>query len=165
MTSQEKIDILTAYYNGEDIEFRSHPAFEWEKQNSECFDFLNFEYRILPCTKTVPKFKAGDIVVKKEYAGRYILTDVDINEIYDVDSKSKCYKVTCPAGSKSQISFNKDKDYININDVLWYFETRHYAEKSWKFRDQRMTMDEVKSLYSECNVRPIYALGFYLIGK
>ena len=60
-----------------------------------------------------------------------------------------------------------EENYINMDEVYWYFEKKDNIEGGWiKYDDRRHTFKEIRETLAKSgfieNVYPIYAIGFKL---
>ena len=146
MTTKEKIEVMQAYTRGEEIERRSANCEEDEwAAGLPVWNWEKFEYRIKP---KEPKFKIGDKIVCKSSR------DIANPEVWCVGS--------------SMIEGIDPDDFINTNDVLWFWEYQNvYGE--WEMTNARYTKSDLNKEVLGPNERetatPIYALGFRLPEK
>ena len=147
MTTREKIEVMQAYTRGEEIERRSANCEEdeWAFAGLPVWNWEKFKYRIKP---KEPKFKIGDKIVCKSSR------DIANPEVWCV-------------GSPVIEGIDPD-DFINTNDVLWYWEYQD-VDGEWKMTDARYTKSDLSKEVLGPNERetaiPLYALGFRLPEK
>ena len=144
MTTEEKIKVMQAYTRGEEIERRSANCEEdeWAFAGLPVWNWDNFEYRIKP---KEPKFKVGDEIVCKSSRG------IANPEVWCV-------------GSPVIEGIDPD-DFINVDDVLWYWEYQDVSGE-WGMTNARYTKSDLGKEVLGPNERetamPLYALGFRL---
>ena len=144
MTTREKIEVMQAYTRGEEIERCSANCEEdeWAFAGLPVWNWEKFKYRIKP---KEPKFRAGDEIVCKGSEG------IANPEVWCV-------------GSPVIEGIDPD-DFINTNDVLWYWEYQD-VDGEWKMTDARYTKSDLNKEVLGPNERetaiPLYALGFRL---
>ena len=107
MTTKEMIEVMQAYEKGEEIEMRLADCEDdrWAPTASPLWNWDNFEYRI---KLKEPKFKDGDEVVRKGFAGCSRPADI------------------WHVGSIAMEGMNLG-DFIKADDVLWYWEYQDEA--------------------------------------
>lgn len=157
-TTSEMIEIIKAYDAGMPIQYREtngKAEEDWEDKNTYTFNFTKYTYRIKPSSK----FKVGDKVILKEAEG---VANPLISEITQMNNE-KAMLYDCWEYSLQELHTN----YVNIEDVLWYFEIYDYVTKTWKLiADRRFTIkeadEEFASSHDTTKWRPMYALGFAL---
>ena len=139
---------MQAYTRGEEIERRSANCeeYEWAFAGLPVWNWEKLEYRI---KLKEPKFKDGDEVVRKSFAG-----------------------YSCPAdiwhvGSIAMDGMNLG-DFIKADDVLWYWEYQDVSGE-WKKTNARYTKSDLSKEVLGPNERetamPLCALGFRLPEK
>lgn len=161
MTTEEKIEVIRAYDNGEDIEYTNIDSVVeefWGILLAPEFDFSRFKYRVKSNEKIKTTFRLGDVVVYKSEAGyptpeRYEITKV-LKDGYELDETIIRSTEYC------------EKEFINERDVLWYFEVYDSLHGRWSIFDAgRLTIDEMTKEYAPYDdhihkFRPFYTLGF-----
>ena len=161
MTTEEKVKVIRAYDNGEDIEYTSIDSVVeefWGKLLSPEFDFSRFKYRVKSNKKFKTIFRLGDVVVYKSEVGypipdRYEITKI-LKDGYELDDTIFRSIEYC------------EKEFINERDVLWYFEVYDSTQGRWSIFDVgRLTIDEMTKEYAPYDdhihkFRPFYTLGF-----
>jgi hypothetical protein len=144
MTTKEMIEVMQAYEKGEEIERRLADCEDiWVPATSPYWNWDNFEYRVKP---KEPKFKDGDEVVRKSFAGCSRPADI------------------WHVGSLGMDGMNLS-DFIKADDVLWYWEYQD-VDGEWKMTDARYTKSDLSNEVLGPNERetaiPLYVLGFRL---
>ena len=143
MTTKEKIEVMQAYTRGEEIEFRLADCEDdrWAPTALPLWNWDNFEYRV---KLEEPKFKDGDEVVRKSFAGCSRPADI------------------WHVGSLGMDGMNLG-DFIKADDVLWYWEYQDEAG-DWHMLDRRCSKEGLNMLefHEQASAKPIYALGFRL---
>jgi len=145
MTTQEMIEVMQAYERGEEIEFRLADCEDdrWAPTASPLWNWDNFEYRV---KLEEPKFKDGDEVVRKSFAGYSRPADI------------------WHVGSLGMDGMNLS-DFIKADDVLWYWEYQDVSGE-WEMTNVRYTKSDLSKEILGPNERetavPLYALGFRL---
>lgn len=115
-----------------------------------------------------PKFKIGDKLVMLREEDRYVS---DVFKVEDIYNGMYCFPY-------NEIEIEEvNKEFINIEDVLWYFEAKvldpngdeHWMKSiaEYDIFNKRMTIKEAKEYINEevdyytiVDVKPIYNLGF-----
>ena len=145
MTTKEMIEVMQAYEKGEEIEMRLADCEDdrWAPTASPLWNWDNFEYRIKP---KEPKFKDGDEVVRKGFAGCSRPADI------------------WHVGSIAMDGMNLG-DFIKADDALWYWEYQNVSGE-WEMTNARYTKSDLSEEVLGPNERetaiPLYALGFRL---
>ena len=157
-TTSEMIEIIKAYDAGKPIQYtdtNGEVEEDWKDKDTYTFNFTAYTYRIKPN----PKFKVGDKVVLISNEGKACPPISSLTKLYD-DTVYLSYYGKCSLQELHTY-------YINIEDVLWYFETYDYTTKKWGLVTAwRFTIKEAdKEFASSHHItkwRPMYALGFAL---
>lgn len=156
MIIERKIELLTAYEQGKTVEVYYQPDGKWHKINHDIWDFENSLYRIKPAIDA--KFKVGDTLVFRTAAEEPNPPRYKITEITEDSYKFDCLSPRPIEGV--------DITYINIKDVLWYFEIYDYASKTYFLAPTRRTMEQMDKEYASNHDThkwlPVYHLGFKL---
>jgi len=145
MTTKEMIEVMQAYDRGEEIEFRLADCEDdrWAPTASPLWNWDNFEYRV---KLEEPKFKDGDEVVRKSFAGYSRPADI------------------WHVGSLGMDGMNLS-DFIKADDVLWYWEYQNVSGE-WEMTNARYAKSDLSNEVLGPNERetaiPLYALGFRL---
>ena len=143
MTTQEMIEVMQAYDRGEEIEMghTDDDEGEWASVEVPIWNWGVFDYRVKP---KEPKFKDGDEVVRKSFAGYSRPADI------------------WHVGSIAMEGMNLG-DFIKADDVLWYWEYQDEAG-DWHMLDRRCSREGLNMLeFRElATATPLYALGFRL---
>lgn len=156
MTLKEKLEVIRGYAEGKVVEVYDEDSGEGLAKQHDIWDFEYSQYRIKPEATT--KFKVGDTLV---FIGDVNTRDVNTYEIIEV--KQGSYRFS----DESLRPIEKvEKEFINIKDVLWYFELFDFISKEPHIYPTRITMSDInKELAPYHDVlmwKPIYALGFKL---
>ena len=156
ITLEKKIELITAYAEGKAVEVYDKDSDEWFAKEYDAWDFDGYNYRIKPDETT--KFAVGDTLVFMRVAGepnpfRYKITEVSDNS----------YKFEHVSPTPIE---EVDKNFINEQDVLWYFEIYDYATKKYSMHPTRMTINEMDEEFGAnhdtLSWKPMYSLGFKL---
>ena len=144
MTTQEMIEVMQAYERGEEIEKCLVDCEDrWVPATSPSWNWAQTSYRVKP---KEPKFKDGDEVVRKGFAGYSRPADI------------------WHVGSIAMEGVNLS-DFIKADDVLWYWEYQDVSGE-WKMTGARYTKSDLSKEVLGPNERetaiPLYALGFRL---
>lgn len=158
ITLEEKIKLITAYHNKETVErfFEYEEVEAWYPVGVDVWNFETGQYRIKP--NSAPKFKVGDVLV---FIGDVNTRDVDTYEIIEAEQGS--YRFSDRSLRPVE---EVEKEFINIKDVLWYFEIYDYATKRYSIHPTRMTIPEMDEEFGAnhdtLSWKPMYSLGFKL---
>lgn len=144
MTTKEMIEVMQAYDRGEEIEKCLVDCEDrWVPATSPSWNWAQTSYRVKP---KEPKFKDGDEVVRKSFAGYSRPADI------------------WHVGSLGMDGMNLS-DFIKADDVLWYWEYQNVSGE-WETTNARYTKSDLSNEVLGPNERetatPIYALGFRL---
>ena len=158
ITLEEKVKLITAYAEGKIVDAYDTIFQRWFAKGTDTWDFDREEYRIRP--NSAPKFKVGDKLVFKSDESRmniglYKVTEVT-QESYTLDDM------------RERTLEHVEKEFINVREVLWYFEIYDYAAKKYTMHPTRMTIPEMDRELASNNTlswEPIYALGFKIKGN
>ena len=119
------------------------------------------------------KFKSNDRIVLKKHMDRPLDRTESIYRVVDF-YKSRdgeyYYEIELAEPSSEYRNNNAlnqeyvEKNYINMDEVYWYFEKKD-IEGGWiKYDDRRHTYKEIRETLAKSgfieNVYPIYAIGF-----
>lgn len=122
------------------------------------------------------KFKSNDRIVIKKHMDRSLDRTESIYRVVDFYKSSidgeYYYEIELaePASDYlNNMALNQEyveKNYINMDEVYWYFEKKD-IEGGWiKYDDRRHTFKEIRETLAKSgfleNVYPIYAIGFKL---
>lgn len=122
------------------------------------------------------KFKSNDRIVLKKHMDRPLDKFESIYRVVDFYKSSidgeYYYEIELaePASDYlNNMALNQEyveKNYINMDEVYWYFEKKD-IEGGWiKYDDRRHTFKEIRETLAKSgfieNVYPIYAIGFKL---
>lgn len=121
------------------------------------------------------KFKSNDRIVIKKHADRSLDRTESIYRVvnfYKSRDGEYYYEMELaePASDYlNNMALNQEyveKNYINMDEVYWYFEKKD-IEGGWiKYDDRRHTFKEIRETLAKSgfieNVYPIYAIGFKL---
>ena len=158
ITLEEKIEVIKAYAEGNPIEYFSKFHNNWFDKIHNIWDLEEGKYRIKP-TKATAKFNVGDNLVFKmdeNKVGPVIYKVIGVKEnFYDF------YNISSYTRNEAE------QDFINVRDVLWYFEIYDYVTKTWKLLTyRRFTISEADSEFGvqhdTLSWKPMYNLGFKL---
>lgn len=156
MTTEEKIKLITAYAEGKIVDAYDTIFQRWFAKGTDTWDFDREEYRIRP--NSAPKFKVGDSLVYKSDEG---YEDIDVYMI--TEATQEYYRLDDKVNKTPEYI---EKAFINIKDVLWYFEIYDYISKKYFIHPTRMTIPEMDedfgANHDTLSWTPIYALGFKL---
>ena len=156
MTTEEKIEVITALSEGKAVEIYSEVSNGWYPKLHDYWDFEEQKYRIKP--EVAAKFKAGDVLLAKKDEHQANPTRF---EVTDIKLGYYCFKDHLGAPI-----IDVDKNYINERDVLWYFEIYDYNDKKYYIHPTRKTIPEMNEEFGANHYtlswKPIYNLGFKL---
>lgn len=122
------------------------------------------------------KFKSNDRIVIKKHMDRSLDRTESIYRVVDFYKSSidgeYYYEIELaePASDYlNNMALNQEyveKNYINMDEVYWFFEKKD-IEGGWiKYDDRRHTFKEIRETLAKSgfleNVYPIYAIGFKL---
>ena len=159
ITLEEKIKLITAYAEGKPVEAYDTIFRQWFEKGTDTWDFDREEYRIRP--NSAPKFKVGDRLVYKSDEGS---KDVERYEV--TEATQEYYRLD---GKITRTPEYVEKEFINIKDVLWYFEVFDLISREGRAYPVRITMGDInKELAPYHDVLmwgPMYSLGFKLKEK
>ena len=156
MTLEEKIEVIRAFSEGKPVEGCNKEVGLWEDKVYDIWDFDDCKYRIKPDKDT--KFKVGDKLVYKSDEG---YSNVEVYEITDIAKDS------CTLDGMINRTFEHiEKEFINVDDVLLYFEIYNHDTKKYYMHPTRMTIsdmdEEFAANHDTLSWKPIYTLGFRL---
>ena len=153
---EEKIKLITAYAAGKIVDAYDTIFQRWFAKGTDTWDFDREEYRIRP--NSAPKFKVGDRLVYKSDEG---YTDIEVYEV--TEATQEFYRLDDMVNKTPEYV---EKEFINIKDVLWYFELFDFISKEVHIYPTRITMSDInKELAPYHDVlmwKPVYSLGFKL---
>ncbi|WP_141081777.1 hypothetical protein [Campylobacter concisus] len=156
ITLEEKIKLITAYAEGKPVEAYDTIFRRWFEKGTDTWDFDREEYRIKP--NEAAKFEVGDVLVLR--------SDVDTPDVttYEIREVNQYYY---RFSDKSLHPIEEvEKKFINIKDVLWYFEVFDFISKEPHIYPTRITMSDINKklapYHDTLSWKPIYALGFKL---
>lgn len=156
ITLEEKIKLITAYAEGKPVEAYDTIFQRWFAKGTDTWDFDREEYRIRP--NSAPKFKVGDRLVYKSDEG-----SKDVKRYEVTEATQEYYRLDDMINRTPEYV---EKEFINIKDVLWYFELFDFISKELHIYPARITMSDInKELAPYHDVlmwAPIYAFGFKL---
>ena len=156
MTLKEKLEVIRGYAEGKVVEVYDEDSDEGLAKQHDIWDFEYSQYRIKPEATT--KFKVGDTLV---FIGDVNTRDVNTYEIIEV--KQESYRFS----DESLRPIEKvEKEFINIKDVLWYFELFDFISKEPHTYPTRITMSDINKelapYHDALMWKPMYSLGFKL---
>ena len=138
MNTDEMIEVMQAYTQGEAIEVSDKGADDWSEIKHPLWDWANFEYRVKPAKKVTLDKNLNKRFVSKQLSNIAELIDTDI--------------------------FIYEGEYISVDDVLWYWEFK--MSDGWHISQTRMTRAQAQAFVGESvEIAPLYALGFRLKDK
>jgi hypothetical protein len=122
------------------------------------------------------KFKSNDRIVIKKHMDRSLDRTESIYRVvnfYKSRDGEYYYEMELaePASDYlNNMALNQEyveENYINMDEVYWYFEKKDNIEGGWiKYDDRRHTFKEIRETLAKSgfieNVYPIYAIGFKL---
>ena len=156
ITLEEKIKLITAYAEGKTMDAHDTVFHRWFAKGTDTWDFDREEYRIRPNSE--PKFKVGDKLVYKSDEGS---KDVERYEV--TEATQEYYRLDDMINRTPEYV---EKEFINIKDVLWYFELFNLISKEPHIYPTRISMSDIdKELAPYHDVlmwEPIYGFGFKL---
>ena len=156
ITLEEKIELITAYAEGKIVDAYDTIFQRWFAKGTDTWDFDREEYRISP--NSAPKFKVGDVLV---FIGDVNTRDVDTYKIIEI--KQGYYRFSDRSLRPVE---EVEKEFINIKDVLWYFEVFDLISREGRAYPVRITMGDIdKELAPYHDMLmwgPMYSLGFKL---
>ncbi len=161
MTTRDKIEVMDAYEKDGILERCLKGSMDWERVLEPVWNWEKYVYRIIPKKR---KFEEGDKVIEKD-AQMLPLEGENDNYIWTVKGYAEDGGIEFKGGAiipEHQVC----KEYVKIDDALWYWEYRDENGK-WKMTFERSTKDglnlNVTDAYCELSTAtPIYALGFRL---
>lgn len=119
MTTQEMIEVLTAFQNGEEIEYRCYGCGFWEKCEQPLWNFTAYKYRVKP-EITARKFKLIKTYPFSPSLGKILefRTEKDFNDgVENVGEGSSTYYLTdCVDFPEywEEIIEEKHKEYVDL---------------------------------------------------
>lgn len=156
ITLEEKIELITAYAEGKIVDAYDTIFQRWFAKGTDTWDFDREEYRISP--NSAPKFKIGDTLV---FIGDVNTRDVDTYKIIEI--KQGYYRFSDRSLRPVE---EVEKEFINIKDVLWYFEIYDYSTKRYSMHPVRRTIPEMDEVFvanhDTLSWESVYSLGFKL---
>lgn len=156
ITLEEKIKLITAYAEGKIVDAYDTIFQRWFAKGTDTWDFDREEYRIRP--NSAPKFKVGDRLVYKSDEG---YTDIEVYEV--TEATQEYYRLDDMINRTPEYV---EKEFINIKDILWYFEIYDHISKKYFIHPTRKTIPEMDKEFGAnhdtLSWEPIYALGFKL---
>nr|DAT04487.1 MAG TPA: hypothetical protein [Caudoviricetes sp.] len=160
MTTKEKIEVMQAYERGERIENRNHNELDekdWRYTSEPQWDWRLKEYRVaLPLTT---KFRVGNIVVRRIHANQPLTR----SDIYHIIEQTGRFVLETDTGLKIRVAVEElEDDFINADDVLWFWEYQYGRDGRWYKTGPRQSRGDIKGCMDYRNLVPLYALGFRL---
>lgn len=164
--TQEKIQIMQAFLNGKEIEYKRDGDDFWITTQNPLWDWEYYDYRVIEAQK--PKFKIGDEIVCRAQAEMPIHTTMTITAIADYEYILECNYIG-QSSFKSSITFSDAKEHLLADEVLWYWEiigkadnTDIYTMSGRRFK----TEQEVREYYVDESLKFKYkrmmSLGFII---
>jgi hypothetical protein len=156
MTTEEKIELITAYAEGKIVDAYDTIFQRWFAKGTDTWDFDREEYRIRP--NSAPKFKVGDSLVYKSDEG---YKDIEVYKV--TEATQEFYRLDDMVNKTPEYV---EKEFINERDVLWCFNIYDYVSKRYSICLFRKTIPEMDKEFAANHDtlmwKPIYALGFKL---
>jgi hypothetical protein len=158
MTLKEKIAILEAMEKGSTIQYSEadEETDEWRDLTTTELDFDVYTYRVKPEGNPVTKFNVGDKLVYKSDGDLGVIDRYEVTEV-----GQEYYKLD---GILNKPREAAELEFINVRDVLFYFEIYNHVSKKYSMHPTRMTMPEMDKEvgvhYATLSWEPIYSLGF-----
>lgn len=156
MTLKEKIEVIRAYAEGKIVEVYDEDSDKGLVKRHDIWDFEYSQYRIK--SEATTKFKVGDKLAYKSDEG---YANIDTYEVTKVTQEGY--------GLDDMINRTLEyveKEFINVRDVLWYFEIYDHVSKKYSMHPTRMTMNEMDEEFGAnhdtLSWKPMYSLGFKL---
>ena len=141
ITLKEKVELITAYAEGKIV---------------DAYDTIFQRWFARP--NSAPKFKVGDRLVYKSDEGS---KDVERYEV--TEATQEFYRLDDMVNKTPEYV---EKEFINIKDVLWFFEVFDFISREGRICPTRITMSDInKELAPYHDVlmwKPIYGFGFKL---
>lgn len=164
MTLKEKIAILEAMEKGSTIQYSEadgetdRETDEWRDLTTTELDFDVYTYRVKHEGNPDAKFKVGDKLVYKSDGDLGIIDRYEVTEV-----GQEYYKLD---GILNKPREAAELEFINVRDVLFYFEIYDHVSKKYSMHPTRMTMPEMDKEYganhNTLSWQPMYSLGFKL---
>nr|DAN83845.1 MAG TPA: hypothetical protein [Caudoviricetes sp.] len=133
MNTDEMIEVMQAYTQGEAIEVSDKGADDWSEIKYPLWDWNSFEYRVKPAKKVTIDKNLNKHFISKQLGNIAELIDTEI--------------------------FIYEGEYISVDDVLWYWEFK--MSDGWHISQMRMTRAQAQAFVGESvDIAPLYALGF-----
>ena len=133
ITLEEKIKLITAYAEGKIVDTYDTLFQRWFAKGTDTWDFDREEYRIRP--NSAPKFKVGDRLVYKSDEG-----SKDVERYKVTEATQEYYRLDDMINRTPEYV---EKEFINIKDVLWYFEVFDLISKEGRTYPVRITMGDI----------------------
>ena len=156
ITLEEKIKLITAYAEGKIVDTYDTLFQRWFAKGTDTWDFDREGYRIRP--NSAPKFKVGDKLAYKSDEG---YANVDTYEVTKITQEG--YRLDDTINRTLE---HVEKEFINVREVLWYFEIYDYATKRYSMHPVRRTIPEMDEVFAAnhdtLSWKPMYNLGFKL---
>lgn len=156
ITLEEKVKLITAYAEGKIVDTYDTIFQRWFAKGTDTWDFDREEYRIRP--NSAPKFKVGDRLVYKSDEGS---KDVERYEV--TEATQEYYRLDDMINRTPEYV---EKEFINIKDVLWYFELFDFISKEVHIYPTRITMSDINKelapYHDALMWKPMYSFGFKL---
>ena len=133
MNTDEMIEVMQAYTQGEAIEVSDKGADDWSEIKYPLWDWNSFEYRVKPAKKVTIDKNLNKHFISKQLGNIAELIDTEI--------------------------FIYEGEYISVDDVLLYWEFKR--SDGWHISQMRMTRAQAQAFVGESvDIAPLYALGF-----
>ena len=150
--TKQKIEVMQAYLAGKEVEYRLKDGSTfWMDISNPIWAWDTFDYRVKPEAKPSHNFKAWDAVIAKKLCDGRPLAAGDIKIIRSIDTDELCFENSIKGDAK---------DYISIDDVLWYWEYQYNGE-DWVHTVIRYFKEDIFLKYPDFKdtLAPLYALG------
>jgi len=150
---EEKVKLITAYAKGKTVDAYDTIFHRWFAKGTDTWDFDREKYRIRPNSE--PKFKVEDKLVYKSDEG---YEDVERYEV--TEATQEYYRLDDMINRTPEYV---EKAFINIKDVLWFFEMYSFISEEVHIYPTRITMGDINKELAPYNDvfmwKPIYGLG------
>lgn len=168
MTTREMIEVMEAFERGEVIEAEIRGTGMYEECVTPDWNWDYMIYRIKPKKENIKaKFLRGDEIVHKELCnGEPINKDNDFLIIEDINlSENKYQAYNKGIGTLEFFDIERiDKNYVNADDCLWYWEYCNNNYKAFAKTAVRYNKEEcidylIRIASDDLPPTPIYQLG------
>lgn len=149
-TIQEMIEVMQAYEQGEEIEYRDNG--EWVATDDPAWSWNNTDYRVKPNKK----YQVGMKFVDKDFEN---IPNPEIFKLTSVDGVIKRYRFS---NGEEADELKMERKFISVSDVLWYWEYKLGDEWLMLIDAGRCDRAKAKDVSGAKDIKPLYALGFRL---